>query len=96
MPEETTLEEAIRRNASGPKSAEVDGQKVEQHSLADQIAADEYLASKKAVKSRTSGLKIKDLPLLRSPRPYHICGVWNGFHRLRIHRSDVSDDTQAV
>ena len=40
MPEETTLEEAIRRNASGPKSAEVDGQKVEQHSLADQIAAD--------------------------------------------------------
>ena len=33
MPEETTLEDAIRRNASGPKSAEVDGQKVEQHSL---------------------------------------------------------------
>ena len=73
MPEETTLEEAIRRNASGPKSAEVDGQKVEQksaevdgqkveqHSLADQIAADEYLASKKALKSRTSGLKITKL-----------------------------------
>ena len=40
---------------------EVDGQKVEQHSLADQIAADEYLASKKAVKSRTSGLKITKL-----------------------------------
>ena len=53
MPEETTLEEAIRRNASGPKSAEVDGQKV--------IAADEYLASKKALKSRTSGLKITKL-----------------------------------
>ena len=32
MPENETLEEAIRRNASGPKSAEVDGQKVEQHS----------------------------------------------------------------
>ena len=61
MPENETLEEAIRRNASGPKSAEVDGQKVEQHSLADQIAADEYLASKKAVKSRTSGLKITKL-----------------------------------
>ena len=30
MPENETLEEAIRRNASGPKSAEVDGQKVEQ------------------------------------------------------------------
>ena len=49
MPENETLEEAIRRNASGPKSAEVDGQKVEQHSLADQI------------KSRTSGLKITKL-----------------------------------
>ena len=61
MPENETLEEVIRRNASGPKSAEVDGQKVVQHSLADQIAADEYLASKKAVKSRTSGLKITKL-----------------------------------
>ena len=61
MPEETQIEDAIKRNASGPRSAEVDGQKVEQHSLPDQIAADEYLASKKAVKSRTSGLKISKL-----------------------------------
>ncbi len=61
MPEETQIEEAIKRNASGPKSAEIDGQKVEQHSLKDQIAADEYLASKKAVKSRNSGLKISKL-----------------------------------
>ena len=61
MPEETQIEDAIKRNASGPKSAEVDGQKVEQHSLPDQIAADEYLASKKAVKSSTSGLKISKL-----------------------------------
>ena len=52
------IEDAIRKNASGPKSAEVDGQKVEQHSLQDQIAADAYLASKKAVQSRNSGLKI--------------------------------------
>ena len=61
MPEETQIEDAIKRNASGPKSAEVDGQKIEQHSLPDQIAADEYLASKKAVKSRNSGLKISKL-----------------------------------
>ena len=61
MPEETQIEEAIKRNASGPKSAEIDGQKVEQHSLKDQIAADEYLASKKAVKSRNSGLKFSKL-----------------------------------
>ncbi len=61
MSEDKTVENAIRENASGPKSAEIDGQKVEQHSLKDQIAADEYLATKKAVKSRTSGLKISKL-----------------------------------
>ena len=33
MSEETEISDAIRKNASGPKSAEVDGQKVEQHSL---------------------------------------------------------------
>jgi len=61
MPEETEIEDSIRQNAAGPKSAEVDGQKVEQHSLPDQIEADKYLASKKAVKSRTSGLKFSKL-----------------------------------
>jgi hypothetical protein len=55
--ENRTLEDAIRRNASGPKSAQVDGQRVEQHPLGDVIRADEYLASKKAAKSRFSGLK---------------------------------------
>ena len=61
MSEESVIEDAIIKNAAGPKSAEVDGQKVEQHSLPDQIAADAYLASKKAVKSRNSGLKITKL-----------------------------------
>ena len=61
MAEDSRISDAIRKNAAGPKSAEVDGQKVEQHSLKDQIAADEYLASKKAVKSRNSGLKITKL-----------------------------------
>ncbi len=61
MSETTKIEDAIRKNAAGPKSAEVDGQKVEQHSLPDQIAADNYLASKKALKSRNSGLKISKL-----------------------------------
>jgi hypothetical protein len=63
MPSETTntdatLEDQIRRNALGPKSAEVDGQRVEQHSLDDVIKTDKYLASKKAAKSRMSGLKL--------------------------------------
>lgn len=57
MSENTKISEAIRKNAGGPKSAEIDGQKVEQHGLSDLIKADQYLASKKAVKSRTSGLK---------------------------------------
>ena len=61
MPEDKQVEDTIRENASGPRSAEVDGQKVEQHSLPDLIAADEYLASKKAIKSRTSGLKFSKL-----------------------------------
>lgn len=50
------LDDAIRQNAAGPKSAEVDGQKVEQHSLKDQIAADEYLAKKKAARNPLAAL----------------------------------------
>lgn len=61
MAEETKIEDAIRQNVAGPKSAEVDGQKVEQHSLPDQIEADKYLASKKAMKSRNSGLKFSKM-----------------------------------
>lgn len=61
MEEAKRIENAIRENAVGPKSAEVDGQKVEQHSLRDQMAADAYLASKRAMKSRNSGLKIMKL-----------------------------------
>ena len=52
------LEQKIKDNASGPKSAESDGQKVEQHSLADQIEADRYLNTKAAMKKRTPGFKI--------------------------------------
>ena len=58
MSKEQNLEDSILKNASGPKSAEIDGQKVEQHLLSEQIAADVYLATKKAIKSRNSGLKI--------------------------------------
>ena len=51
------LEEAIRRNAAGPKAAQVDGQRVEQHPLGDLLEADRYLAAKRAAKSRKGGLK---------------------------------------
>ena len=61
MPENKTIEEVLIENASAPKSAEVDGQKVEQHSLKELIEADRYVTSKKATKSRTSGLKFNKL-----------------------------------
>jgi len=52
-----TLENSIRQNAEGPKRASADGVSAEQHSLADQIAADKHLESRKA--SRAAGLGIK-------------------------------------
>jgi len=49
------IENAIRQNAQGPESAEVDGVKVKQHSLPDQIAADKYLAGKDARRNPAHG-----------------------------------------
>ena len=43
------LDNTIRENASGPKRASGDAGSVDQHSLADQIEADKYLAGKDAV-----------------------------------------------
>ena len=42
------LKDTIQQNAQGPRQASVDGVSVQQHSLPDQIAADKYLAAKKA------------------------------------------------
>ena len=61
MTEHEKITETIVQNAAGPKSAEVDGQRVEQHTLTEQIAADKYLASKDAVKRRGSGLKFSKM-----------------------------------
>jgi hypothetical protein len=61
-PTPTELDDTIRQNATGPARASVDGQSVDQHSLADQIAADRYLASKKA--SRKAGLGVKTTKLI--------------------------------
>ena len=55
------LEREIRRNARGPKRAKGDSGEMEQHSLADQIEADRYLASKAAAKKRGAGLKLSKL-----------------------------------
>lgn len=50
-------DEKLRENMNSPKSAEIDGQKVEQHSLKDQIEADRYLESKKALR-RGLGIRV--------------------------------------
>ena len=52
-----SLEDAIRENASGPRRAVGDEGEVEQHSIRDQIAADRYLAGKKAAKKKNRGLR---------------------------------------
>ena len=43
------LDSTIEQNAAGPKQVTADGVTVQQHSLADQIAADKYLAGKRAI-----------------------------------------------
>jgi len=50
------LKDTIRENAEGPAKAAGDAGSVEQHKLPDQIAADKYLASKEAAKSKRRGL----------------------------------------
>ena len=51
--ERKTLEQV----AEEPRSAEVDGQKVQKHSLQERIALDRYLASKEAA-SKGLGIRI--------------------------------------
>lgn len=58
MPDPTPTEQAIEQNALGPKKAQGDAGSVEQHSLPDQIAADRYLASKRAMRTRGKGLQL--------------------------------------
>jgi hypothetical protein len=61
MPDPTPTEQAIEQNAQGPKKAQGDAGSVEQHPLPDQIAADRYLASKQAVRSKGKGIIISKL-----------------------------------
>jgi hypothetical protein len=55
------LEDIIRENALGPAKATGDAISMEQHPLPDQIAADRYLESKKAVRRKGLGIGFKKL-----------------------------------
>lgn len=48
----TERERRLEEIALQPKVVEVDGQRMENHSLKDQIELDRYLASKKAAQGR--------------------------------------------
>jgi len=50
-------DDKLKQKADQPKSVDIDGQKVEQHSLNEQIALDRYLAAKEAAR-RGLGIKI--------------------------------------
>lgn len=50
-------EDSLEKKIDQPKMVDIDGQKVEQHSLKEIAEFDRYLAGKKAVKRRGSGLK---------------------------------------
>ena len=52
------LDNAIRDNAAGPRKASGDSGSIEQHPVEDQIAADKYLESKKASRSKGLGIKL--------------------------------------
>ena len=57
------LGDAIRTNAEGPEEATVDGVRMKQHSLPDQIAADKYLAGKRAAVNPAKGFtRLKIVP----------------------------------
>ena len=58
MPMTDTLDNSIKTNAEGPAKASGDSGSVEQHALAEQIAADKYLASKQASRSKGLGIKL--------------------------------------
>jgi hypothetical protein len=58
---DSTIENSIKDNALGPKAVSGDAGSVQQHSLADQIAADKHIQSKEAMKIKGLGIKLVKL-----------------------------------
>jgi len=56
--EQSKVDEAMEELLLQPKVMEVDGQRVENHSIADLIEADRYLAAKKATRGKRCPLRI--------------------------------------
>jgi hypothetical protein len=54
-----TPEEAIEQNTLGPKRVRIGQQEVEQHSIDDQIKADNHLQGKQAAAANRPGLGLR-------------------------------------
>jgi hypothetical protein len=52
------LTDKIAENATAPAEVQVDGQRVRQQSLREQIEADKYVRSTSAAKRRLAGLRL--------------------------------------
>ena len=52
-----TIQEAIEANAAGPKRVSEESTTVEQHSIADQIAADNHIDAKTAATKPHGGMR---------------------------------------
>lgn len=63
MPNENSLEETIRENATGPKMVSSEVGSVTQHSIRDQIEADKYLKKQRAAKSSGLGIRFTKLQM---------------------------------
>lgn len=59
----TTIPDAIEQNALGPKKVKLENEEVEQHSISDQIAADNHAAAKTSASKPHFGLRFaKQIP----------------------------------
>lgn len=61
MPDIDDINDAIAENATGPKSVSVDGTNVQQHNIADQIAARNDVGSQAAKSTPKFGLRFTAL-----------------------------------
>ena len=61
MPDTDDITTAIAENATGPKSVSVDGSNVQQHSIAEQIAARNDVASQSSASKAHRGIRFTRL-----------------------------------
>ena len=61
MARPTNVTDAIEQNALGPKVIEFEGQKIEQHSIEDQIKADNHAKAQTAASKKGFGIRFQKI-----------------------------------